>query len=116
MFKAVREQDPDIFGFLKQEFDRQEYGLELIASENFVSPAVLEVMGTPLTNKYAEGYPRNRYYGGCQYYDEIEILAIQRAHKLFGVEHDTACEGSASVRLPIRVPPRVIDARASACV
>ncbi|TNE46715.1 MAG: serine hydroxymethyltransferase [Deltaproteobacteria bacterium] len=87
MFKAVREQDPAVFGFLQQEFARQEYGLELIASENFVSKAVLEVMGTPLTNKYAEGYPRNRYYGGCQYYDEIEIIAIRRARELFGIEH-----------------------------
>lgn len=87
MFEAVRRQDPIIFQHLASEFARQEYGLELIASENFVSRAVLETMGTPLTNKYAEGYPRNRYYGGCEFYDEIEIVAIQRVRQLFGVEH-----------------------------
>ncbi len=87
MFEALRQQDPAVFQSLAAEFVRQEDGLELIASENFVSRAVLQTMGTPLTNKYAEGYPRNRYYGGCQYYDELEILAIQRARQLFGVEH-----------------------------
>lgn len=87
MFDTLRQQDPAIFGHLAAEFHRQEFGLELIASENFVSKAVLEAMGTTLTNKYAEGYPRNRYYGGCEHCDEMEILAIQRARKLFGVEH-----------------------------
>lgn len=87
MFEAVRRQDPAVFQHLASEFARQEYGLELIASENFVSRAVLETMGTPLTNKYAEGYPRNRYYGGCEFYDEIELLAIHRVCQLFGVEH-----------------------------
>lgn len=87
MFEAVRQRDPEVFAHIAAELERQEYGLELIASENFVSMAVLQAMGTPLTNKYAEGYPRNRYYGGCHYYDEIEILAIQRARKLFGASH-----------------------------
>ncbi|HEY4223825.1 MAG TPA: serine hydroxymethyltransferase [Myxococcota bacterium] len=72
---------------MKKEHVRQEEGLELIASENFVSEAVLEAAGTILTNKYAEGYPGKRYYGGCGYYDEIESIAIARAEKLFGAEH-----------------------------
>lgn len=59
----------------------------MIASENFVSPAVMEAMGTVLTNKYAEGYPGHRYYGGCEYVDKVEILAIERAKKLFGADH-----------------------------
>jgi glycine hydroxymethyltransferase len=87
MFNELQQQDPDVFRAMQQEFLRQEQGLELIASENFVSMAVLQALGSTLTNKYAEGYPRNRYYGGCQFYDEIEILAIQRARKLFNIEH-----------------------------
>ena len=72
---------------MQRELERQRDHIELIASENFVSPAVLEAMGSHLTNKYAEGYPAARYYGGCQYVDEIENLAIERAKKLFGAEH-----------------------------
>ncbi len=87
MFDELRKVDPEVFENFRLEFHRQEEGLELIASENFVSRAVMEAMGSPLTNKYAEGYPRARYYGGCKYYDEIEILAIKRARELFGVEH-----------------------------
>lgn len=87
MFDAIYQNDPDIFRAMHAELHRQEEGLELIASENFVSHAVLQAMGSPLTNKYAEGYPKRRYYGGCQHYDEIEILAIRRARELFGVEH-----------------------------
>ena len=71
----------------KRRRKRQEYNLELIASENVVSEAVLEAQGSVLTNKYAEGYPRKRYYGGCEYVDVVEQLAIDRAKALFGAEH-----------------------------
>ncbi len=79
--------DPVIAALIKRETERQEHGLELIASENFVSLAVLEAMGSPLTNKYAEGLPKKRYYGGCEVVDEVEQLAIDRAKQLFGAEH-----------------------------
>jgi glycine hydroxymethyltransferase len=84
---ALRERDPDIASLIDEERERQEHGIELIASENFVSPAVLEAMGTPLTNKYAEGLPGKRYYGGCEVVDKIEQIAIDRAKQLFGAEH-----------------------------
>ena len=84
---ALRSADPDIARLVEKEIQRQEEGLELIASENFVSPAVLEAMGSPLTNKYAEGYPGKRYYGGCEFIDGIEQLAIDRAKTLFGADH-----------------------------
>src|SRR5689334_9429265 len=84
---ALRDTDPDIAQLIDQEIARQKDGLELIASENFVSPAVLEAMGSPLTNKYAEGLPGKRYYGGCEIVDQIEQLAIDRAKQLFGAEH-----------------------------
>jgi glycine hydroxymethyltransferase len=79
--------DPQIFKVIQDETRRQEEGLELIASENFVSPAVLEAMGSVLTNKYAEGYPGKRYYGGCEFVDVAESLAIERAKALFGADH-----------------------------
>jgi glycine hydroxymethyltransferase len=79
--------DPEVASYIKKEEQRQLDKIELIASENFVSPAVLEAMGTVLTNKYAEGYPSKRYYGGCEYVDEIETLAINRAKQLFGADH-----------------------------
>ena len=79
--------DPTVFQLIRREVERQEHGLELIASENFVSVAVLEAMGTALTNKYAEGLPRKRYYGGCEIVDEVEQLAIDRAKALFKAEH-----------------------------
>ena len=79
--------DPEIFGILKQEEERQEHRLELIASENFASPAVMEAQGSILTNKYAEGYPGRRYYGGCANVDVVENLARQRAMDLFHAEH-----------------------------
>ena len=72
----LKKTDPEIFDLVQKEFKRQQTKLELIASENFTSPAVMEAQGTVLTNKYAEGLPKKRYYGGCEYYDEIEILAI----------------------------------------
>src|SRR6058998_1728523 len=79
--------DPAIYAPIQREVERQEHGLELIASENFATLAVLEAMGTALTNKYAEGLPRKRYYGGCEVVDEVEQLAIDRAKALFGAEH-----------------------------
>ncbi|HHX18610.1 MAG TPA: serine hydroxymethyltransferase [Clostridium sp.] len=79
--------DPQIAGEIEKEVMRQRNKIELIASENFVSNAVMEAMGTPLTNKYAEGYPGKRYYGGCEYVDVIEDIAIERAKKIFGAEH-----------------------------
>ncbi|GFO60813.1 serine hydroxymethyltransferase [Geomonas silvestris] len=79
--------DPAIAQIIKAETERQEYNLELIASENFVSPAVLEAQGSVLTNKYAEGYPGKRYYGGCHCVDQAENLAIERAKELFGADH-----------------------------
>ncbi len=84
---ALREADPEIARLIEREIERQSDGLELIASENFVSPAVMEAMGSPLTNKYAEGYPGRRYYGGCEVVDAVEQLAIDRAKQLFGAEH-----------------------------
>ena len=80
---TLEESDPELAGMVGREFKRQQDEIELIASENMVSRAVLETVGTVLTNKYAEGYPGNRYYGGCQYVDEAETLAIERAKKLF---------------------------------
>ncbi|MBX5481669.1 MAG: serine hydroxymethyltransferase [Myxococcaceae bacterium] len=79
--------DPEIARLVDEETRRQEEGLELIASENFVSPAVMEAMGSTLTNKYAEGYPGKRYYGGCEVVDQVEQLAIDRAKQLFGADH-----------------------------
>jgi glycine hydroxymethyltransferase len=79
--------DPEIFKLIEAEHQRQLEGMELIASENFVSPQVMEAMGSYLTNKYAEGYPGHRYYGGCQVVDVVETLAIERVKKLFGAEY-----------------------------
>ena len=84
---SLRQTDPEIADAIGRELGRQQTGLELIASENFTSPAVLQAMGTPLTNKYAEGYPGKRYYGGCEFIDQVEQLAIDRACALFGSEH-----------------------------
>ena len=86
-YEHVKAQDPELYGAMMRELGRQRDHIELIASENFVSPTVMEAMGSHLTNKYAEGYPGARYYGGCQYVDEVETLAIERAKKLFGAEH-----------------------------
>src|SRR5215467_13463950 len=81
---SLQQSDPQIFELIHKEQQRQESTLELIASENHVSAAVLAAAGTVLTNKYAEGYPGARYYGGCGFYDQIEHLAIERAKQLFG--------------------------------
>ena len=86
-YSHLKAQDTDVYGAMMRELERQRDHIELIASENFVSEAVMEAVGSHLTNKYAEGYPGARYYGGCQYVDEVEILAQERAKKLFGAEH-----------------------------
>jgi len=85
--KAVRQEDPEVYAAFRAEEKRQRDKLVLIASENYASPAVLAAQGSLMTNKYAEGYPRRRYYGGCQYVDTVEELAIARAKQLFGCEH-----------------------------
>ncbi len=79
--------DTDIFESVERELNRQRNNIELIASENFVSEQILELAGTVLTNKYAEGYPSKRYYGGCQFVDEVENIARDRLKELFGCEH-----------------------------
>ncbi len=83
----LRNVDPEIADAIDHERLRQQENIELIASENFVSPAVMEAQGSVLTNKYAEGYPKKRWYGGCEHIDVVEQLAIDRAKKLFGAEH-----------------------------
>jgi len=87
MFENVKKVDEEVYNSIQREIGRQDRNLELIASENIVSDAVLEAMGSQLTNKYAEGYPNKRYYGGCEFVDEVEILAIERLKKLFNAEH-----------------------------
>ena len=86
-FEHIKQQDSAVYASMIRELERQRTYIELIASENFVSPAVMEAMGSHLTNKYAEGYPGARYYGGCGFVDEVEQLAIDRAVRLFGAEH-----------------------------
>ena len=86
-YEALEAQDPDVAAILIAELERERTGLQLIASENFTSPAVLAALGSTLSNKYAEGYPGKRYYGGCEEVDKVEELGIARAKKLFGAEH-----------------------------
>jgi glycine hydroxymethyltransferase len=85
--KIISQFDPEVAEAIESEADRQRHKIELIASENFVSEAVMEALGTPLTNKYAEGYPGKRYYGGCEYVDVVENLARERAREIFGADH-----------------------------
>jgi glycine hydroxymethyltransferase len=92
----VEKQDPEVWAAIKAEIARQQHGLEMIASENYTSPAVMQAVGSVLTNKYAEGYPGRRYYGGCEHVDTIERLAIDRAKRLFGAEHANAQPHSGS--------------------
>src|SRR5215469_12953531 len=87
MQRSLGDVDPQIAGLLRDEAEREATGLELIPSENLVSEAVLEAMGSVFTNKYAEGYPGKRYYGGCEFADKVEQLAIDRAKQLFGADH-----------------------------
>ena len=87
MYPELQKNDPEVFTAVAAELGRQRRKLELIASENFTSLAVMQAQGSILTNKYAEGYPAKRYYGGCEYVDVVETLAIERAKKIFGAEH-----------------------------
>src|SRR5215469_11764019 len=87
MSQPLAEVDPEIYDAIQHEVERQDSQLELIASENFTSEAVLEATASVFTNKYAEGYPGKRYYGGCEFTDNVERVAIERAKKLFGAEH-----------------------------
>jgi glycine hydroxymethyltransferase len=105
----LQSHDPDVFDAIRHEVERQNDGLELIASENFVSRAVLEAMGSPLTNKYAEGLPGKRYYGGCQYVDVVEDLARSRARALFGcdwvnVQPHSGASANAAIYLTVLQP------------
>src|SRR5947207_13804300 len=86
-FAELRATDPKVYNAIVHEIARQDEKLELIASENFVAYSILQALGQPMQNKYAEGYPKKRYYGGCEYVDIVETLARQRAKKLFGAEH-----------------------------
>lgn len=86
-YKTIKKQDPEVYASINKELKRQRNTIELIASENFVSPAVMEAVGSVLTNKYAEGYSGHRYYGGCKFVDEVETLAIERLKKIYGCEH-----------------------------
>ena len=101
--------DTQLFNLIHQELDRQQRGIELIASENFTSAAVIEAMGSCLTNKYAEGYPGKRYYGGCEIVDQVEQLAIDRLKELFGAEYanvqpHSGAQANAAVFLAILKP------------
>src|SRR6266576_3526928 len=94
--KTLHEVDPELWAAVQQENQRQEDHIELIASENYASPAVMAAQGTQLTNKYAEGYPGKRYYGGCEYVDMVEQLAIDRLKQLFGAEYANVQANSGS--------------------
>ena len=100
-FEDVEKVDPQIAALLKAEFERQNSHIELIASENWVSKAVMGAMGSVLTNKYAEGYPSKRYYGGCQYVDVVEDIARERAKKLFGISSGAGGGSSSGSSAPI---------------
>src|SRR3989338_11350975 len=84
---SLTKNDPEIADLIKKETERQEFGLQMIPSENYVSISLLEALGSVLTNKYAEGYPKRRYYSGFEFIDSIEAIAIERAKKAFGVPH-----------------------------
>ena len=87
MQNSLNHTDPEVYKWMMKEQERQELGLELIASENYCSKAVMEAQGSCLTNKYAEGYPKKRYYNGCEFVDEIETLAIERLKQIFNVKY-----------------------------
>ena len=105
--------DPDVWAAVQKEDVRQEQHIELIASENYASPAVMEAQGTQLTNKYAEGYPGKRYYGGCEYVDVVEQLAIDRLKQIFGAE--AANVQPNSPRRPTRACTWPCSSRATPC-
>ncbi len=106
---SIKEQDFEVFELIEKELERQNEHLEMIASENFTFPSVMEAMGSILTNKYAEGYPFKRYYGGCEFVDKIEEIAIERAKKLFGanfvnVQPHSGSQANAAVYAAILKP------------
>ena len=103
---ALKTTDPDVYTAIEAEKTRQHDKLLLIASENFASPAVLAAQGSLMTDKYAEGYPGKRYYGGCQHVDTVEDLAIQRCKQIFGVEHVNVQPHSGSQANSSKPPPR----------
>ena len=115
-YTELRHQDPAVYRAIRGETNRQKKTIELIASENFVSPAVLEAVGSVLTNKYAEGYPSHRYYGGCKYVDQVEEIAIDRLKKLFGCEHANV-QPHSWYRWPVPIPacPASDASRKAAC-
>ena len=86
MYKLIKEQDLPVYEAIMREYQRQQNRIELIASENFASAAVMQAQGSILTNKYAEGYPGKRYYGGCEFVDKVETIALERAKELFKAE------------------------------
>ena len=109
----VERQDPQVWAAIAGEIERQRNGLEMIASENYTSPAVMQAMGSVLTNKYAEGYPGHRYYGGCEFVDVAEDLARNRAKQIFGAEHVNVQPHSA--RRPTRPSTSRLCSRATWC-
>lgn len=111
--QKLRDLDPEIWSSIVAEDRRQEEHIELIASENYVSPAVLEAQGCSMTNKYAEGYPSKRYYGGCDYVDQVEVIAIERAKQLFGADYvnvqpHSGSQANASAYLALIEPHDVV--------
>ena len=100
----IAEEDPEVWSAVALEMERQHDGLEMIASENYTSPAVMQAVGSVLTNKYAEGYPGRRYYGGCEHVDVVENLARDRAKQLFGAEHANVQPHSGSQANLCRLP------------
>src|SRR3989442_15177511 len=106
---SLAERDPQVARSIELELGRQRHEVELIASENIVSRAVLEAQGSVLTNKYAEGYPGKRYYGGCEFVDQVEVLALERVKKLFGatyanVQPHSGAQANGAVRLALVKP------------
>src|SRR5213595_1710300 len=113
IWRTLAETDPEIADAIRHEIHRQNSGLELIASENFVSRAILEAAGSEMTNKYAEGYPGRRYYGGCEFVDVVERAAIARAKALFGADHanvqpHSGAQANMSVCLAVLKPGDVV--------
>src|SRR5574344_697351 len=111
---SIKEKDPIIYDLIEKERERQKYNIELIASENYTSNEVMEAQGSILTNKYAEGYPNKRYYGGCQFVDGVEEVAIERVKKIFGCKfanvqpHSGSQANMAAYRATIQPHDRVM--------
>ena len=119
-YEHLRREDAEIFSAMESELQRQRDHIELIASENFTSPAVMEAVGSHLTNKYAEGYPGKRFYGGCEYVDIVENIARERAEQLFGAEHanvqpHAGSQANVAVYLALCKPGDVIMGMDLAC-